>query len=253
MEEELDRGYNPYIVTILLCAINILIYIYSVFFMEDAYLSGGINYNVVLNQKEYYRFLTSIYLHGDISHIAMNMLALVVAGTLVESYLGSLKMTIIYFTSGFCGSLLSLMFQTPQENVYSIGASGAIFGVLMAAALIQNKKEGKSFLRAVAFVIIYAVGTWSQGIDLLGHIGGALGGAVAGGVACIHFQEDYFNRLIKSKTGLTYTAYLQDLRLKEAEHLLLTTRLSVDEISQQVGYQNKGYFYKIFTGFVTYR
>ena len=62
-----------------------------------------------------------------------------------------------------------------------------------------------------------------------------------------HFQEDYFNRLIKSKTGLTYTAYLQDLRLKEAEHLLLTTRLSVDEISQQVGYQNKGYFYKIFT------
>lgn len=211
MEEELDRGNNLYIVTILLCVINILIYIYSVFFMEDAYLSGGINYDMVMNQKEYYRFLTSIYLHADISHIAMNMLALAVAGALVESYLGSLKMAVIYFVSGFCGSILSLIFQNPQENVYSIGASGAIFGVLMAAALIQNKKEGKSFLRAVLFVIIYAVGTWSQGIDLLGHIGGALGGAVAGGAACIHFQEDYKEERIKTVFGGVITAIISSI------------------------------------------
>lgn len=208
MEEELDRGYNWYIVTILLCAINILVYLYSVFFMEDAYLSGGINYDMIINQKEYYRFLTSIYLHADISHIAMNMLALVAAGMLVESYLGSLKMVIIYFVSGFCGSILSLIFQNPEEHVYSIGASGAIFGVLMAAALIQNKKEGKSFVRAVLFVIIYAVGTWSQGIDLLGHVGGALGGALSGGVACIHFQKDYKEERIKTVFGCVITVII---------------------------------------------
>lgn len=211
MEEELDRGRNAYIVTILLCAVNILIYVYSIFYMEDVYLSGGINQHMVLEEREYYRFLTSIYLHGDISHIAMNMLALVVAGRLVESYLGSLKMVIIYFVSGFGGSLLSLLLQKPEENVYSIGASGAIFGLLMASALMQNKKMGKSFVRALAFVIIYAVGTWSQGVDLLGHIGGALGGAVAAAAACIHFQEDYKESKIKTILGVTIAVVISGI------------------------------------------
>lgn len=61
-----------------------------------------------------------------------------------------------------------------------------------------------------------------------------------------HFNEDYFNRIIKSKTGLTYIEYVQNLRLKEAEKLLLQTELNIDDIAVKVGYQNKGYFYKIF-------
>lgn len=202
MEQELERGCNIYIVTILLCIINVLLYLYSVFYMEDVYIIGGINYHMVVEQKEYYRFLTSIYLHGDISHIAMNMLALVAAGRLVESYLGSLKTMTIYFVSGFGGSILSLLFHNAEDNVYSIGASGAIFGLLVAAAIIQNKKEGKSFLRAVAFVVVYAIGTWSQGIDLLGHIGGALGGAAASALACIHFQEDYKENKVKTAAAV---------------------------------------------------
>lgn len=62
-----------------------------------------------------------------------------------------------------------------------------------------------------------------------------------------HFQEDYFNRLIKSKTGMTYTEYVQSLRLKEAKRLLLDTNKSIEEITELIGYHNKGYFYKIFT------
>ena len=62
-----------------------------------------------------------------------------------------------------------------------------------------------------------------------------------------HFQEDYFNRLLKSQTGLTYTEYLQSLRLKKAEDMLINTDHTIDTISHEVGYQNKGYFYKIFT------
>lgn len=61
-----------------------------------------------------------------------------------------------------------------------------------------------------------------------------------------HFQEDYFNRIIKSKTGLTYSAYVQQIRLERAAHLLATTDKSVDEITELAGYHNKGYFYKIF-------
>lgn len=61
-----------------------------------------------------------------------------------------------------------------------------------------------------------------------------------------HFQEDYFNRLIKSKTGLTYSAYVQQLRLTQAEQLLLHTDKTVEEIAAAVGYRNRGFFYKLF-------
>lgn len=62
-----------------------------------------------------------------------------------------------------------------------------------------------------------------------------------------HFQKDYFNRLIKKKTGMSYSEYLQDIRLQNAKRLLKGSNLNVSEIAEQVGYHNKGYFYKIFT------
>lgn len=62
-----------------------------------------------------------------------------------------------------------------------------------------------------------------------------------------HFQEDYFNRLLKAQSGLTYTEYLQQLRLKRAEELLVSTNYNIDYIMELIGYHNKGYFYKIFT------
>lgn len=205
MEEELDRGRNPGIVTIMLCVLNVVAYIYTVYTGRDYYLSGGMNYDRVVEYKEFYRFLTSIFLHADFAHIAMNMLALVISGMLVESYLGSLKTAIIYFLSGFCGSLLSLVFHASGDPVYSVGASGAIFGLLLAAAVIQTKKEGKSLLRALAYGVIYAVGTWSQGIDLLGHLGGALGGVITGAILCIHFDEEYKEGKISTMIGVLIT------------------------------------------------
>ena len=61
-----------------------------------------------------------------------------------------------------------------------------------------------------------------------------------------HFQEDYYNRLIKSKTGMTYSTYVQEIRLEETQRLLNTTEMSIEKIAESVGYHNKGYFYKIF-------
>lgn len=61
-----------------------------------------------------------------------------------------------------------------------------------------------------------------------------------------HFQEDYFNRLLKQKTGMTYTGYVQNLRMEEAVRLLTDTDYSVEQIAEMVGYQNKGYFYRLF-------
>lgn len=61
-----------------------------------------------------------------------------------------------------------------------------------------------------------------------------------------HFQEDYFNRLIKKRTGKTYCELLQDVRLFRAEQLLVQTPMTISEIAEEVGYRNKGYFYKLF-------
>jgi AraC-like DNA-binding protein len=66
-------------------------------------------------------------------------------------------------------------------------------------------------------------------------------------VVQFHFQEDYFNRLIKNKTGITYSGYIQSIRLEKAKQLLQTTSMTVDAVAEAVGYHNKGYFYKIFT------
>lgn len=61
-----------------------------------------------------------------------------------------------------------------------------------------------------------------------------------------HFNEDYYNRILKKRTGMTYLKYVQEIRLKNAYRLIKTTDSTVDEIASIVGYQNKGYFYKIF-------
>lgn len=65
-------------------------------------------------------------------------------------------------------------------------------------------------------------------------------------VAKFHFNEDYYNRILKDKAGMTYSEYVQDIRLKSAENLLRSTDMTIEAIAQTVGYNNKGYFYKIF-------
>ena len=61
-----------------------------------------------------------------------------------------------------------------------------------------------------------------------------------------NFNENYYNRLLKDKLGMTYLKYVQDIRLKNAYRLLKTTDKTVEDIAAEVGYKNKGYFYKIF-------
>jgi AraC-like DNA-binding protein len=62
-----------------------------------------------------------------------------------------------------------------------------------------------------------------------------------------HFQEDYFTRLIKKHTGITYTEFLRRIRISKAEELLLNTRMTVSNIIESVGYENRHHFYNIFS------
>lgn len=203
--QDQDRGRNFFFVTIILAITNIIAFLFEIISPGDYYLQGGMNYSLVVGEGQYYRFFTSIFLHGDIVHIGMNMLALVAAGVLVESYLGSFRTAIIYFVSGIGGSVLSLLWHQGDKEVYSIGASGAIFGLLVASAIIQNKKQGKSMMAALGFVIFYAVATYSEGIDLTGHLGGAIGGGIASFLLSRNFREDYKENRLLCVLGILLT------------------------------------------------
>ncbi len=65
-------------------------------------------------------------------------------------------------------------------------------------------------------------------------------------VSKFHFNEDYYNRILKDKHGMTYLEYVQEIRLRNAKRLIKSTKLTIDEVAERVGYQNKGYFYRIF-------
>jgi rhomboid protease GluP len=174
------------VVTIVLIAMNIL------YFLLSAALSGsilnineevlvllGAKYNSGIAEGQYYRLITCMFLHGGIVHIGLNMYALYAIGPLVERVYGKVKYLLIYFIGGISASLLSYL----MSPGISIGASGAIFG-LMGACLVlsvkMKKRIGKSFFNNILTVIVInlVIGLSLPDIDNFGHVGGLLGGIV---------------------------------------------------------------------------
>ena len=130
---------------------------------------------------QWYRLLTVALMHDQTSdipyHLAFNMLALHSLGTQIETILGKTKFLTIFFISLLAGSITSAYFL--PFNGYSIGVSGAVFG-LFGAILILGKRYGadmKSTLITVALNL--AIGFTIPGIDWRAHVGGLIGGAVA--------------------------------------------------------------------------
>ena len=129
--------------------------------------------------NEWYRLLTVALIHDNSNtipiHLAFNMLALHSLGTPIESYLGRSKFLAIFFISLIGGSLASAMYL--GYNGYSIGASGAIFGLFGAWVVIGRKigAEVKSTLVIIGlnFVLGFTIG----GVDWHAHLGGLLTGA----------------------------------------------------------------------------
>ena len=119
-------------------------------------------------------------LHGSIMHLILNCYSLYVIGSQIESFLGKVKYFIIYLFSGLTGSLLSITFG--GGNV-SIGASGAIFGLM--GALLYFGYYYRVYLGNVVksqiiplILINLAFGFFASGVDNAGHIGGLIGGII---------------------------------------------------------------------------
>ena len=199
--EEIFRPKKP-IVTPILIALNVIIFIIGVTFgVHDDLISAFGNFKPLVLAGQYYRLFTSMFLHSDIFHIAFNMYALYILGTQAEGFFGKAKFLAIYLLSGLSGSLLSILFNL---ETISIGASGAIFGVLGALLYFGYNFRvylGNTLVREIVPVILInlALGFMYTNIDNYGHIGGLVGGyatAMALGFTTRSTSSDKINGII---------------------------------------------------------
>jgi membrane associated rhomboid family serine protease len=167
-------------------AVLTLITVICAFYLWELIDSGLIGtfalYGIDLLQvtNEWYRLITVALVHDNSStipiHLAFNMLALHSLGTPIETFLGRNKFLVIFFTSLIGGSIASALFL--GYNGYSIGASGAVFGLFGAWAVISRRigAEVKSTLVIIGlnFVLGFTIG----GVDWRAHLGGLITGAV---------------------------------------------------------------------------
>lgn len=143
---------------------------------------GALYWPAVHYLHQYYRIITYMFLHGGIEHLGNNMLVLFVIGDNLERAAGKWKYLIIYFASGIIAGISSMSYNiVAQSNAISIGASGAIFGVVGAMIYIvvvnKGRLENISTRQMVIFVIFSLYGGFtSQGVDNAAHVGGLIGG-----------------------------------------------------------------------------
>ena len=163
------------VVTYVLIAINTLIYLLSYLYPNMIYFLGS-NRDLFIG-GDYYRVFSAMFMHANLMHLAFNMYALQVIGSQIESFLGRLKFILIYLFSGVVGCLMSMVF----SNGISVGASGAIFGLM--GALIYFGYHYRLYLSTVIksqiiplVIFNLALGFMIPGIDNFAHIGGLIGG-----------------------------------------------------------------------------
>ncbi|WBB57883.1 rhomboid family intramembrane serine protease [Streptomyces sp. WMMC500] len=131
-------------------------------------------------EGQWYRLLSSVFLHEEVAHIALNMLALWFLGPPLEAALGRLRFVTLYLLSGLGGSALFYLVAAPNDA--ALGASGAIFGLFGATAVLMRRMnyDMRPVLVLLAINLVFTF-TWS-GIAWQGHLGGlAIGTAVAYG------------------------------------------------------------------------
>lgn len=203
-EKKLEKIFSPKkpVVTNILIVLNLMVFLYGVLHGNDELINMfGNNYELVQN-GEFYRLFTCMFVHADILHILFNMIALYSIGPVVERYYGKSKFLLIYLVSGLLGSIFSGVFMTADS--ISIGASGAIFGLLGSIcyftyyyrATLQGILRG-SIMPVI--IINLVIGFLSSSIDLSAHIGGLIGGiliSMAIGIGDKHRKSDQINGLV---------------------------------------------------------
>lgn len=178
-----SRGSTEALVTKTLIAVNVAVYLIGA--VQGAGLNnpGGtlfdkfLLYGPYVHHGDWWRLLTAAFLHANLIHIGFNMLALWWFGAPVEQFLGRARFIGLYLVSGLAGSAGALVL-TP--NAVTVGASGAIFGILGAMLIIEWQQTGRLGGNAMTLIVInLALSFAIANISIGGHIGGLIGGLLA--------------------------------------------------------------------------
>ena len=142
-------------------------------FISSPFYPGG------LADGEWWRLITAAFLHGSLIHVGLNMLVLWIVGAPVEEAIGRGRFLALYLVSGLAGSAGALLL---SPNAVTVGASGAIFGILGAALVLEAQGSlvlgGQAFgLIAFNLVLTFVLGSTAN-ISIGGHLGGLAGGAL---------------------------------------------------------------------------
>ncbi len=209
--DDVFKPKKPY-VTYGLIAINFVIFILMFLFGKYDYFIQNFStygYDIIVHH-EYYRLITGAFLHGNIAHFIFNMYALYLIGSQIESFMGRAKYTVIYLFSLLSGSLLSIIF----NRYASIGASGAIFGLL--GSLLYFGYHYRVYLGGVIksqiipiIVINLVIGFLSGGtIDNYAHIGGLIGGILITTGLGVKYKSSNFEKINGAIVSILFVIFL---------------------------------------------
>ena len=207
MNEDVFTPKKP-IVTYALIIINVIVFLLSLF-NESIIQMFAVNRFFIADLGQYYRLLTGIFLHANFLHLIFNMYALYVIGMQLESFLGKGKYLAVYLLSGLGGSMLSIFF----SNGYSVGASGAIFGLM--GALLYFGYHYRVYLDSVVksqiiplIILNLLIGFTSTGIDNWAHIGGLVGGILATMAVGVKYKSTKFEMINGAIMYLIFIGFL---------------------------------------------
>lgn len=179
-----DPGY----VTKVLIGINVLVFLVqqtSRSFEDHLVLIGqaldpSTLQPVGVADGEYYRLVTAAFMHANLLHILLNMYALYLFGPPLEVAFGRLRFTVLYLVAAVGGTSLSYAYSAPNQS--SLGASGAVFGLLGAFFVVNRRLGRETSGLLVLLAINFAFGFIARGIDWRAHLGGLVAGSLVAGV-----------------------------------------------------------------------
>ncbi|MFJ1753691.1 rhomboid family intramembrane serine protease [Kitasatospora sp. NPDC088134] len=180
------------LVTKVLIGLNVLVFLYTEYFADGLQAgrlelwsradSSGAREGLAAGPDEWYRLVSAMFVHAGLLHLVMNMFSLWVLGPQLERVLGRLRYLGLYLVSGIAGNALAYLLV--GADLRSVGASGAIYG-LMGATAVLFKVTGTPMQPVIALLVVNLVFTFSLhgdviNIDWRAHVGGLVAGLVTG-------------------------------------------------------------------------
>ena len=184
----LRKSSQKYMITYVLIAINIALYIYgaivggNLFYTADNVVLELGQVNILVLNGYYYQLFTSMFIHASIVHLVGNLMFLLIFGLRGEEMFSLPEYIGIYLVGGLIGNLLSLIPTVVFGDLtfISVGASGAIFALFGACIIYDRRSMRQSILGALVFAFFLFFINMGQGVNILAHLGGLVFGLVAG-------------------------------------------------------------------------